>query len=302
MVRISTLMPLIVSASAGIIPRQANPTPVVTIQGSWLENIAVRPNGNLLLTRMDRGEVWEYDFASSTSAKLVEFEGATASAGIAELEPDVWAVVAGQYSMAGGNTPGSWAVHRVDLSDSEAATSSSEIAKFPESGIFNGLARLNATHVLPGDANKGAVFILDTTTGDYSVLKTDASMQPGAAFPFGIDGMKVHEGDGALYFTNIATNTLMRVPISEDGVAGNVEKLPANVGGDDFAFGSDGLLYLATNMANSVVSVDTATGQSTRIGAATGSTAVAFGRREGIDEGTLYVTTSGGQVLAFDVL
>ncbi|KAI9168046.1 putative hetero-Diels-Alderase asR5 [Paramyrothecium foliicola] len=283
-----------------LVPRQASPRQIVSVRGAWFENIAVRPNGNLLLTRMDVPEVWEYDFSTNKAARVAAFSESLATAGIAELAPDVWAIVSGRYSFTGGgNTPGSWIIHKLDLTGAQSATS--VVVKLPQAQLINGLAALNTTHVLPGDAAAGTVYVVDTNTGASRALKKDPSMNPTSSIPFGIDGMKVH--NGYLYFTNIATSNILRFSI-QNGTdnTGTVETLLRNSQGDDFVIGRDGLMYLATNTQNSVVSIETTTGRVTRLAAVTGSTSTAFGRRMGLDEGTLYVATTGGQVVALDIL
>lgn len=289
---------LVLLTTCRTVPRQY-PASIFSIQGAWFENIATRPNGNLLLTRMDVPELWEYDFSTETGALLQEFPDALVTAGIAELEPDTWAVVAGQYSSSSGATPGSWTVHKVDLTGSKPV--SNAVANFPESELFNGMAGLNSTHALPGDASAGTVHLLDTTSGTYTTLKSDVTMNPSGGIPFGIDGMKYH--DGYLYYTNIATGGIHRFAIAADGIAADsVELIVNNLAGDDFAFGDDGRMYLATNFGNSVVAVDTATGDVTNVATVNGGTSVAFGTREGIDDGLLYVATSAGEVFALEAL
>lgn len=284
-------------ALGGLVPRQATPRQVVSVQGAWFENIAVRPNGNLLLTRMDLPEVWEYDFTASKATRVAVFSESLAAAGIAELSPDIWAIVSGRYSMSGGgNTPGSWIIHKLDLTG--AVPSASVVAKLSQAQLVNGLAVLNSTHVLPGDASAGAVYIVDVNTGTSGVFKQDATMKPSGFIPFGIDGMKVY--NGYLYFTNISTGNILRFPISTS--SGAVETLVRNNQGDDFVIGRNGLMYLALNTQNSVVSVDLASGKVNKLASVTGGTSTAFGRRSGVDEGTLYITTTGGQVFAIDVL
>ncbi|CDM30110.1 hypothetical protein DTO013E5_8132 [Penicillium roqueforti] len=66
--------------------------------GTWVENIAVRPDGNLLVAVLSTAELWEIDPSipsGPSSANLVHhFDGAEDADGITELSPDIYAVIA----------------------------------------------------------------------------------------------------------------------------------------------------------------------------------------------------------------
>lgn len=69
--------------------------------GTWAENIAVRSNGQLLVTILSSPELYEVDpFGLETPQLLQRFPNATGLLGIVELKEDVFAVVAGNYSTA----------------------------------------------------------------------------------------------------------------------------------------------------------------------------------------------------------
>ncbi|KAF7563190.1 hypothetical protein G7046_g894 [Stylonectria norvegica] len=126
---------------------------------------------------------------------------------------------------------------------------------------------------------------------------------PGAALLIGVNG--IHVRGKYLYFTNSNTVSIFRVRISAAGrpVRNAKVELVANLSSvatflDDFTFSAKGDIYVATNLDNSVLRVDTKTGKAkTVVGKSTeltvaGSTAVAFGRTEK-DRHTFYVSTSG---------
>jgi hypothetical protein len=141
------------------------------------EGIAVRSNGQILVSFFDKGEMWSVDPATKKGTKVATFTDATCSAGIVEIAPDVFAVVAGQYGFSGGNKAGSWGIWKVDFTSGTAATSL--IKKVPESGFFNGLTNFNNGTILIGDASKGAVWTMNVNTGAYSQVIQDATMVPG---------------------------------------------------------------------------------------------------------------------------
>jgi hypothetical protein len=299
MVRIQSLLcflPFLASTTAVVIPRELNTTQVYKFSPGWIENLATRPNGHLLITRMDAPEVWDVDPGAQTATKLATFPDAFATGGLVEMTPDVWAVIAGKYSLSGGgNTPGSWAIWKLDLSG--ASPKQSLVKLVPESQTFNGIAKSDDDTMLIGDALEGAVLKMSFSTGAYSVLLKDPSMAPSTTIPFGINGMKFK--DGFLYFTNIARNTFNRLPVSALGVASTVQPIFTTTPGDDFAFGPDGLAYIATNLENSVIKVD-ASGGITKIATVQSGTSASFGRGEK-DKNTLYVGTIGGTLFAINV-
>ena len=95
------LLPAILAAPA--------PTPRTSISletvglfpnGTWVENAAVRANGQLLVTLGSSPEVYQVDPFSAQPPKLIQIiPGVTGLLGIAEVETDVFAVVAGNLSV-----------------------------------------------------------------------------------------------------------------------------------------------------------------------------------------------------------
>lgn len=63
--------------------------------GTWIENIAVQPNGILLAADLSTAELWEIDPSIPSSAHLIHhFDGVEDAEGITELSPDIYAVIA----------------------------------------------------------------------------------------------------------------------------------------------------------------------------------------------------------------
>jgi hypothetical protein len=145
------------------------------------EGIAARSNGKLIVSFFDKGELWQVDPATKKAEKVAIFTDTTCSAAIAEVAPDVFAVVAGNYASAGGNKPGSWGVWKVDFTSGTAVTKL--LKKVPESGFWNGLTAFNNDTVLIGDASKGAVWRMNINTGAYSLAIEEATMKPSGSLP-----------------------------------------------------------------------------------------------------------------------
>ena len=110
---------------------------------------------------------------------------------------------------------------------------------------------------------------------------------------------------GSLYFTNSATGSYGRIPITANGTAaGQVEILATSPGEyDDFAFGTDGNVWIAT-YPGSLNEVGRGGGQRNfTSGRMQEPTSVKFGRGSLEEENMLYIVThgeptTGGQLIA----
>lgn len=166
--------------SAIAIDKRQSTTQVYKFSGSPVaaEGIAARKNGQLLVSFFDKGELWSVDPATKNASKVATFTDATCTGGIAEIAPDVFAVVAGQFSFGGGLKQGSWGIWKVDFTSGTPVTSL--LKKVPESGFFNGLSAFSNDTILIGDASKGAVWSMNINTGAYTMVIQDTTMAPPA--------------------------------------------------------------------------------------------------------------------------
>src|ERR1700759_4638660 len=82
-------------------------------KGSYVENIAVRTNGNLLVTRLDKGEVYEIDPSKKKASLAHKFKGYNRVSGIIEIKPDVFAVCVGNLFL--NLIPLSWTIWSIDM-------------------------------------------------------------------------------------------------------------------------------------------------------------------------------------------
>lgn len=264
------------ASAAAVEPRQKAATQVVKLTST--ENLAVRPNGQILATNMNSANLYAVDPVAKTSTTAVVVTGASGLSGIGEVTPDVFAVIGGK------------GIYKVDFTG--ASPKASLIKDITEASNLNGLAVLNNDTVLVADAGKGNVYRFSISTGAYSVAITDPTMSPSGSIPFGIDGIKYK--DGVVWYTNIFKNSFHKVPVDATGKAtGAVTTLWTNLMGDDLCFGPNGKIYVATNGKNSVVEVDPAVGKPTTVATVTGSTSCGFGRTEK-DKDVMYVGASAG--------
>lgn len=277
--------------------------------GSWVDNIALRSDGSLLLTRLDVPEVWSVNTTSGNATLAYSFPNATSCFGISEIDDNVFAVVVGNFSTKTYKpTAGSFSVQKLDFSNVDNQESdriadlatASQIAALPEAQALNGMTTFTKeSHlVLIADSPKGAVWKVNTRTGDYAVALNDTTMLPakGQALPLGINGLKVV--DEYVYYSSTTRMEYCRVKVNEDATAaGDYEVIASGFLPDNIEVTSDGTAYIATDPQNSVVRV-TPSGQISLVAGGQLSTQMPgpTSCRLTEDGKTLYVGTSGGQV------
>ncbi|KAK2763793.1 hypothetical protein FQN54_009410 [Arachnomyces sp. PD_36] len=288
-----------------------------------IENFAIRSNGDLLLNILLEPSLYSLDPVTRSPNLIHKFPDATGLYGIAEVSPDVFAVIVGNYSLAIGTTvPHSQSVYQVTFEGLQHHVE--KVTDIPEGLLLNGIEGLLGENgaVLIADSRQGAVLKLDMGSGVYDVAIQVPEMAPpaDAAPQVGVNGLNIR--DGFLYWTNSDMEAVYRIEIDDHGYAlPNAEsKLIVNVGQrpDDFTFDSEGNIWVTTHRANTLVvanvdgEVSTVLGSSSEMTVA-GATACRFGRREGEEE-ILYVVTDGahanpvngtvtegGKVVAVDV-
>ncbi|UNI22531.1 hypothetical protein JDV02_008412 [Purpureocillium takamizusanense] len=218
----------------------------------FVENIAIRPNGQLLLSTFDDGHLFTLDPRQhhggcgggdedeDYAARLVvKVPGVTALSGMAEIALDVFAVSGGvsnasDYSFVAGTAR----ILTLDFSRRRAAAGGGgggdgdapvvrTAAWLPDAGTLNGMAALprHPHVVLSADSKTGRVLRTDTATGRVDVAFADPALAPPDAAttttlppgvpPLGINGLKIH--GGFLYLTTTAERVFARVAIDEWG-------------------------------------------------------------------------------------
>lgn len=280
--------------------------------GTWFENLAVRPNGDLLMTMLQpTASIYTLKRPYDRHPELAlvhTFAGAPGLTGIAETKPDTFVVLHAQFQASGVPVPGSWGVLELSFNHtSSSAASVRQVGSLPDAQLLNGVATAyscNPHVLLVGDSFAGTLWRLDTRNGTVESVMSVPEMA--APFPgVGINGLKVR--DGWVYWGNSAQATIYRARFDRDGypvtrganattAVETVAKLDAPFV-DDFAFDARGLLWVTTNRDNKVDvvrpngTVETVVGGVTEVTVA-GDSAVAFGRTLR-DKDVAYVTTSG---------
>ncbi|KAJ6146043.1 hypothetical protein N7497_008025 [Penicillium chrysogenum] len=286
------LLPLVIQTSLAIPhhwrnyqTRPASKVFQLEQNGTWFENLAVRSNGNLIATRIDSPELWSIVPSGNTShpghgSLLLKFPNALSTLGIAEIDHDVFAILAGNISLPGIiPTPGSFVVWTVNLTS--AIPEAKVLAPLPGGYFLDGMTKFGDDLLLISDARKGIIWRLNITSGESSVALSDASMLPA---PLARPSKLAHE-------------IFARVPVDGNATAvGPVEIITSGFSFDDFILTPNGTAYLSTNPQNEVIQVSPQgrvrlfAGNQFMLSVG-GSTAIAVNHEHSI----MYVATSGAQ-------
>ncbi|KAH8683178.1 hypothetical protein BGZ60DRAFT_399572 [Tricladium varicosporioides] len=273
--------------------------------GVFVENIAVRSNSQLLTTSMSVPQLYQIDptVAVPTATAIYTFASNTGTSGIAEVLPDVFAVVTGIWDLANtravNNSINVWTVNLTG-----ASPVVNNICNVVNTTIFNAISRIPGTPrlILAADSALGAVWRVDLLTGVYGVafsspLFTPVSSATGSNL--GINGMQVK--DGYLYFTNSAQGLFGKVAIDSQGnKVGDIQIISysnatstTGLVYDDFSFDLSGNAWIAAHPAQAVkvtpAGVQTVVTNTTLF---KNPTSAARGRGTG-QRTTMYVTNGG---------
>ncbi|KAJ2978282.1 hypothetical protein NUW58_g7545 [Xylaria curta] len=273
--------------------------------GKWLENIAVRPNGDLLTTLLyPTASLYTLKRPHSTTREfslIHTFKNASGLLGITETSVDNFAILSTQLTDTLGPVPGSSAIWGVSFRHGNFSTR--KIASIPDVLVPNGITSLpGSSVVLVADSIGGAVTRCDTLSGVCELVlnTTETAPVPGSSQRSGING--IHYQDGYVYWSNSGLVSLFRTPFDKQGYpvanAGieTVGKVNTSFV-DDFTKDNTGRFWIATGSNNTIVtlrsdgSTEVAAGSLTELTVA-GCTAAAFGRTVQ-DNRTLYVVTNG---------
>lgn len=276
--------------------------PVETVyefsQNYFLENIAIRSNGGVLVTVHNRNELVYVDphyppqqpKPAPAAAVIYRFDAGVS--GIVEVKHDQFYVSVGEIGKQG-----TYGVYRVDMSgfasDSHGNVTSNadveKIATVPDALFLNGSALLSREKgiILLADSIVGAVFSLDVKSGKVKTWLKDSQLEKVTENPMmpGVNGIKIHNGH--LYLSNTDAKTFLRAELllsnssssssssssnnnttessehttAAAAAAGKVEIVQRKLNADDFAFDEDGSVYLTTHVYESVVKLDAADGK-----------------------------------------
>ncbi|KAF8191979.1 hypothetical protein K438DRAFT_1830327 [Mycena galopus ATCC 62051] len=274
-----------------------------TPNGQSFENLAVRPSSQLLITSTESPTLYTLDptAANPTLDEVFTFPNASSLTGIAEYQPDVFAVAASDLT-ATIAAPGSVVIWSIDFTSGGTPTAR-RAAPIPQSVHTNGLSSVpgHPDLVLAAESILGVAFEVNVRTGAVRVLIQDEATTPigptGPSPALGINGLHVRAG--LLYFTNSQRETFSRVPLG----GGTVEELGSGEF-DDFTFDSEGRAWVATNPGSLTLFTQLKNGtweEETAVNTILNETSsAAFGRDGARKTKILYATTRAGQIVAVD--
>jgi hypothetical protein len=276
------------------------------LSNTFIENIRVRSSGELLLTSMSVPTLFAIDPTASTpnASIIYAFPNATGLAGITETIPDIFAIVSATWDLVNTRAIlGTLVVWTINVHSTPPTVN--RIVNVTNTTSFNGISSIpQSPHlVLAADSALGAVWRVNTLTGEYGIVFTDPLLAPistAQGLNLGINGMKIK--DGYLYFTNSAQGIFGRIEIDKLGNKVGVVEIIANITAsatmgahyDDFALDKEGKAWIATH-PEYVVGIDV-NGAQNMIANETlllNPTSAAFGRGSLGQERILYVTNGG---------
>ncbi|KAK4247493.1 hypothetical protein C7999DRAFT_32040 [Corynascus novoguineensis] len=178
-------------------------------KNTFIENIAVRSNGSLLVTSMSVPTLFTINpsLSDPDASVLPTFPNATGISGIAETAPDRLRPC--DRHLGPGQHPYS------------PFSSGSALSRPPNSTILNGLAPHPSKRnlLLAADSARGALWRVDLATGAHAVVLESDLLKPTGTAPgthLGVNGLRAGT-DGYVYFTNSAQGFLGRVKVDQNG-------------------------------------------------------------------------------------
>lgn len=192
---------------------------------AWAEGVAIRPDGNVLTSRLDEPELFAIDLASTQLSgendfdvvrpKIIHtFENATGVFNLCPLKGtkrEEYAVISGWADLANA-TFHSFVLWRVVPSaNGDDLPEVTKIGDIPEGQFCMGMEPLSETVLLIADCHRSCIYRVDIPTGTVSKFLEHPSMRPLEGEFFGVNRLKVLAG--YIWFTNTSTGTLSRAPI-----------------------------------------------------------------------------------------
>ncbi|MBW4461594.1 MAG: gluconolactonase [Nodosilinea sp. WJT8-NPBG4] len=245
---------------------------------TFLENLAISPNGDIFVTSHEAGEIFKLD----TNHNLTQY---------AKLDGKVTGIVIiGVDSLLVNG----WNAEGVPFIATLTQGTVQSLQTVPEGAFLNGITAIAPDLYLMADSYRGAIWSFELATKavkiwlEHPLLARSDNNDP---FP-AANGLK--RFGNVLYVSNTQQQLLLRIPLDHNLAPQAPEIFVSGTNIDDFAFDAHGNLYGATHVYNSVLRIES-DGSTTIIAQSeqgvTGCTAVAF---YGTD---LYVVNNGGMFL-----
>ena len=242
--------------------------------GTILENIAVSSTGDLFVTAIDSGTIFQ-----------------VSPVGLSRVFAQVQGPLLGLAFDADGML---YAVGGTSVYRFKADGTSSLVLNIPGAQDLNGMTLFSPGMFLVADDVANTVWLVDVRQGAAGAWLTGSLLvPPPTGLPIGPNGVKLFRG--AVYVSVTGASIILRVPVQRDGSAGSPAIYASSLQTDDFNFGSDGSLFAATQVG-SIIRVYPNGTRSTIPTGTLGDAAVAFGKTP-LDLQDIYVVNNGGAFL-----
>jgi hypothetical protein len=306
------------------------PLPAVTLtpvayfpEGYFLENLAVRADGSVLVTTVQKKELWcvpgPEPRVEAPPVLVASFESYILP--VAEAEPDVFIVgLSDLYSTheshlarvdLNGWTPGKPVTPEIIFTFDERARG------------LNGSCMLGPGVLLVADCFAGLIWRIDLANGahdatarvwlshDTMAFDPDSVVVEPPPQP-GVNGVRYGAKTGYVYYTSTAQQVFMRVPVDQASLdpAGPPEFVAALDMPDDFCLDEDaGFAYVSRHRPNTLTRVPLAPGHSKEVvhivdnptdRVLVGPTSFAWRNQRGDYGRVFYVITDGGRTASPD--
>ena len=229
----------------------------------FLENLAVREDNSMLVTVLNRHELWYVPPVKGEAivTPLLLFTFAEEACGITEVEPDIFYIATGNFY-----TTHEAYLHRLDLREWQPGTAISPkmVLQLPSSARgLNGSCLIAPGVLLVADCFASLIWRIDLPSdGGVPAARVwlehhSMGYYPGQLKPEqpGVNGVRFAAKTQHLYYTSTAKKLFMRVSVDPKthDPAGEPELVAAGRMGDDFCIDEDaGVMYLATHRQNTI--------------------------------------------------
>lgn len=204
-------------------------------QNAWFEGFAMRPNGHILVSRLDEPTLYTFD-AEDRDASPLAVHTFTDATGLINLCPlqgrhDEYLLISGRPDIdAMAFNDRDYAMWKVVFTSATDVTIT-KVTDLPGYGFAIGSVQASEHTFLIADSLRSCVWSLDIRTGTSTLLIQDESMKAVEGEAFGLNRMCLVEGH--VWFTNTSAGTFNRFPIAVDGetvtVTGPVQLLSNDI-------------------------------------------------------------------------
>ncbi|KAJ4310788.1 hypothetical protein N0V84_010796 [Fusarium piperis] len=297
-------------------PSKVKTRQLIELPNVWIQNIALRSNGNLLLTTFGNGDIYSVNPSIPDAHVVLKVKDIDALTGIAEVERDLFVVSGGIYDGGTYFEEGSMKILLIDFrgcgESHHGNPSVHPILEGKDAGVINGMTPLpHHQHIVLGAASwTGEIWRINTKTRTSEVIIRDDLLAaiPSGPYPLGVNGLKIFRG--YLYFTNTGRQLFGRFKIDEYGnKIGDMEVIwqapvGTKIAPDDFSLDQDGNAFVGC-FPDLLIKIAPDGEQTVLInGTLAGATSTTFGK----DGKSLFVVTtgkgvegvSGGQLVQVD--